>query len=72
MTTNAHKLKSVAASKIPPPPQLSSEGYQSSACEQVNPYATKDKWPRRDCATKPRWPGTCTPDTYGWWKAGVL
>lgn len=30
------------------------------------------KWPTRDCASKPRWPGECSLDTYGWWKAGVL
>ena len=29
-------------------------------------------WPARDCAKEPRWPGDCSLDTYGWWKAAVL
>jgi len=29
-------------------------------------------WPPRDCATEPRWPGDCSLNTYGWWKAGVI
>ena len=29
-------------------------------------------WPQRDCATHPRWPGHCTPNTFGWWESGVL
>lgn len=35
-------------------------------------YTCDTSWPDRDCAMKPRWPGDCTLNTYGWWKAGVL
>ena len=26
----------------------------------------------QDCAMSPHYPSNCTPNTYGWWKAGVF
>ena len=52
---------------------MSTEAYPGSGeCAAANSYVADVPWPTRDCAQSPHWPGTCTPYTYGWWKAGVL
>lgn len=66
--TGAPRSKSALFQKL----GVSTESYKGSNCGEANPYAAKTPWPVRDCATGPRWPGNCTPNTYGWWKAGVL
>ena len=58
--TGAPKSKSALFQKL----GVHTESYENPSCSTP--------WPKRDCATEPRWPGNCNFNTYGWWNAGVL